>query len=264
MNNKLSRLSLAAMTCGALCLATAQVHAQSGTLGNTQNPSDPTYGTGAAGSSASGGMSNSMGSPSGANNSAYGNSNLAPLPTEPTSAGYTYGSDNSSRYSWIPYTTAGFIGIGLGNGSIDQDCVAGQTCDDPGGAINIYTGGMFTPYLGMQLGYFRLDDTDRNGGTTKISGVNISLIGVAPLGTQFSLVGRVGGTYGWTDITAGAGVPVATGEEKGFVPAFGAGVSWDFNRNMSLTLDWDRHQLKYPGGDKENTDIATIGLKYRF
>lgn len=198
--NSISRMSMTAITCGALCLMSPQVRAQTG----------------------------------------------------------------STAYSWIPYTTAGFIGLGLGNADIDADCLIGQPCDDPGGAVSLYTGGMFTPYVGMQLGYFRLDDADRNGGRTKVSGVNISLLGVAPLGPQFSLVGRIGGTYGWTDVTAGLGVPVAVGDESGFVPAFGAGVSWDFHRNMSLTFDWDRHNLKYADGDKRNTDIATIGIKWRF
>ncbi|MGC4061511.1 MAG: hypothetical protein QM749_11985 [Aquabacterium sp.] len=45
---------------------------------------------------------------------------------------------------------------------------------------------------------------------------------------------------------------------------YGAGLSWDFTRNWSATLDWDRHHLKYAGDQKENTDVATIGLKYRF
>jgi OOP family OmpA-OmpF porin len=265
MMKQYSRISLAAMTCGAL-LASAQVHAQSSGLDTPRNPTSPVYGvdagTGAAG--ASGGMSNSMGGTNSAAPDSYSNSssnNLQPLPTEPTGSGYN---STGSRYSWIPYTTSGYIGLGLGNGKIDVDCVPGLSCEDPEGAVSIYTGGMFNPYFGLQLGYFRLDDTERNGGKTKISGVNIGLVGVAPLGTQFSLVGRVGGTYGWTEVTVGTGVLSVTGEEKGFVPSFGAGLSWDFSRNISATIDWDRHNLKYPGGDKRNTDIATIGLKYRF
>lgn len=237
---KLSRISFAAMSCCVLGLATGFAHAQS------QPPS--------------GGLDTSLSTQPSASTSASGAS-YTPLPTEPTGAGYA----GQSRYSWIPYTTAGYIGLSVGNGSLDTRCIPGTSCDDPRGAVNLYTGGMFTPYFGVQLGYFRLGDADRNGGKTKVSGANISLVGLVPLAPNFSLVGRAGGTYGWTEVSAGVGgVTLATGKEEAFVPAYGAGISWDFHPNWSATLDWDRHHLKYAGDDRKNTDIATVGLKYRF
>ena len=154
--------------------------------------------------------------------------------------------------------------MGIGNGKLNTACAPGQSCDDPNGAVSIYTGGMFSPYFGIQLGYFQLGNANRNGDTTKVSGVNLVLTGVAPLGSQFSLVGRLGGTYGWTKTSVGFGVPAASGDANGFGASYGAGLSWDFTRNWSATLDWDRHHLKYAGDQKENTDVATIGLKYRF
>lgn len=191
-------------------------------------------------------------------------SSMTPLPTEPTAAGYGSSSAGQTRESWLPYTTAGYIGLSLGNGKLDSNCVAGQACDDPSGAVHLYTGGMFTPFLGIQLGYFRLGDTDRNGGTIKISGANLVLTGVAPLAPTFSLVGRVGGTYGWTETSVGVGVPAAAGDRTGFGASYGAGLSWDFTRNWSATLDWDRHHLKFAGDERKKLDVATIGLKYRF
>ena len=182
---------------------------------------------------------------------------------EPTAPGYT-SNTYGSRESWIPYTTSGYVGLSFGNGHINQDCVNGQSCDDPTGAVHVFTGGMFNPYFGVQLGYFRLGDSDRNGGTTKISGVNLVLTGVAPLGYNFSLVGRVGGTYGWTEETVGAGVIAPSGKENGFGAAYGVGLGWDFSRNWSATLDWDRHHLKYANNEHDNTDIVTVGFKYRF
>jgi OOP family OmpA-OmpF porin len=264
---KLSRLSFATLALGALCVASpfaqAQNQAQPGALGNPQDPTNPSYGTSPNG--AGGGMSGTMGTTGGAsaaNDAGAPYGTMQTLPSEPTGSGYT----GKSRYSWIPYTTAGFVGVSIGNGALDDvPCVASRSCDDPGGAVSVYTGGMFTPYIGLQLGYFRLNDFDRNGGKFKISGANISLVGIAPLGTNFSLVGRLGGTYGWTEVTAGAGVVTVTGKEEEFVPAYGVGVSWDFHPNWSATLDWDRHHLKFAGVDeKKKTDIATIGLKYRF
>lgn len=193
------------------------------------------------------------------------NNTPQPLPTEPTSAGYMSNSGaGHSSTSWLPYTTSGYVGLSLGNAKLDTDCVAGFSCDDPKGAFQVYTGGMMSPYFGVQLGYLQVDDTDRNGGTTKVSGANIVLLGVAPLGPTFSLLGRVGGTYGWTKTSVGALVPAPSGNRNGFGPSFGAGVSWDFDRNWSLTADWDRHHLKFAGDEKRNVDVATLGIKYRF
>lgn len=191
---------------------------------------------------------------------------MQPLPMEPTRAGYSSNSSSGyeARDSWIPYTTAGYVGIAVGNGKIHTDCIAGQTCDDPDWAASIYTGGMFSPYLGLQFGYLQLGEAERNGGLTKVRGVNLALTGLVPLGTNFSLVGRLGGTYGWTETSVGPGVPVASGDKNGFGVSYGAGLSWDFNRNWSVTLDWDRHRLKFAGDVTKNTDIAGIGIKYRF
>jgi len=180
-----------------------------------------------------------------------------PLPTEPTSAG-------PSKSSWMPYTTSGYVGLSVGNAKLDTDCVAGLNCDDPKSNFHVYTGGMFSPYLGLQVGYLYLNNADRNGGTTKVSGANLVLVGVAPLSQTFSLLGRIGGTYGWTKTSVGALVPAPSGDRNGFGPSFGAGVSWDFNRNWSLTADWDRHKLKFAGDEKKNVDVATLGIKYRF
>ena len=203
-----------------------------------------------------------MGATSGDGAASRYSTDLSTLPNEPTAAGP--GAGYGSGYSWLPYTTSGYVGLSIGAADIDSSCAPGTQCDDPDGAIHIFTGGMFNPNFGLQLGYFRLNDADRNGGKTKISGVNLVLTGIAPLTNTFSLVGRVGGTYGWTDVSAAPGVVTATGDETGFGAAYGVGVAWDFNRNWSVTLHWDRHHLKFPGDDKKNTDIATIGFKYRF
>jgi len=41
-------------------------------------------------------------------------------------------------------------------------------------------------------------------------------------------------------------------------------LSFDFDRNWSATLDWERHQLKFEGSDRKDVDLTTLGIKYRF
>ncbi len=191
-------------------------------------------------------------------------------PYGPTSAGtssYASGSSayyDSNRYSWMPFTTSGYVGFGLGNGKLNTTCVAGLECADPDGAFHIYTGGMFSQWAGIELGYTQLDGADRNGGTTKVKGLSLLLTAGVPLGDYFDAHIKAGGTYGWTKVTAAAGVPIATGSENGFGWSYGAGLAWNFSRNWGLTVDWDRHHLKFVGDDKQDVDVATLGLRYRF
>lgn len=172
---------------------------------------------------------------------------------------------SSSSSSWLPYTTSGYIGLSVGSAKLNTDCAAGLSCGDPNGSFQIYSGGMFSPYFGVQLGYLQLRDADRNDGTTKVSGANVVLLGVAPLGSTVSLLGRIGGTYGWTKTSVGLlALTTPSGSRNGFGPSIGAGLSLDFSRNWSLTADFDRHHLKFAGDEKKNVDVAMLGVKYRF
>lgn len=180
------------------------------------------------------------------------------------STSYGATSSDSNRYSWIPYTTSGYFGISGNRAKLNTDCIVGENCNDPKTGVSVYTGGMFSPYFGLELGYFHLGDADRNGGTTKVQGADLELTGLLPLGNNFSLLGRAGGVYGWTDTSADPSVAIDTGKAKGFGWTAGAGLSWDFNRSWSLVAGWDRYRLKYAGDVKRNTDVTSLGLRYRF
>lgn len=168
------------------------------------------------------------------------------------------------RYSWLPYTTSGYVGASIGQGELNTSCVPGLSCEDPDTSGKIYTGGMFNPYLGMELGYIQWGDADRNGGTQKARGVNAMLTGFVPLGPMFTLVGKVGATYGFTKSKPVVGLVAPSGSEDAFALAYGAGLSFDFTRNWSATLDWERHDLKFAGEGRKDVDLTTVGLKYRF
>ncbi|RZI84480.1 MAG: porin family protein [Rubrivivax sp.] len=188
-----------------------------------------------------------------------------PLPSEPTAVGYNSGPTVSDvRYSWLPYTTSGYVGGAVGAGKVDTTCVAGQTCEDPDTSGKVYTGGMFNPFLGVELGFVQWADAARNGGNVSARGVNAMLTGFVPLGTMFTLVGKVGTTYGWTKTTLGPGVVAPSGSVNGFGLAYGAGASFELNRNWSITLDWERHNLKFKNNDRQDVDLTSLGLKYRF
>lgn len=245
----------ASIALAALALIMSQAHAQ-----NPYTPSTP------QGMTQSGAVMENVPStatpsmtPTGTTSDSYRN-NWQTLPNEPTNAGNSSG----NHESWIPYTSAGYVGLSVGKGTLNTDCVAGQSCGNPNSAFTFYTGGMFSPNGGVQLGYLQLQNASRNGGKTEVKGLNLTLVGALPLSPSFSLLGRLGGTYGWTTTSIGTGVPAPAGKAKGVGAAYGVGASWNFNPNWSLTVDWDRHHLKYAGNVKRDTDVAALGVKYNF
>jgi hypothetical protein len=196
--------------------------------------------------------------------SASSSSSDMALPSEPTGAGYSSSRYDPNRQSWIPYTTNGYVTIAYGGGDFgDLDCATGFECDNPDWAAKINTGGMLNEWIGLELGYFHTGNADHNGGEARARGVNLSLTGFLPLNYGFSLMAKVGGTYGMTKLSGtAAGTP--RGSEEGFGVSYGAGLSFDFNPNWSLTLEWERHNLKFAGDDDRNVDLATVGVRYRF
>lgn len=229
------------------------------TTGASSYDPAPSSGSSSTGGSArSGGMSGSMGA------GTSGSSSDMALPSEPTGAGYSSSRYDPNRQSWIPYTTNGYVTIAYGGGDFgDLDCATGFECDNPDWAAKINTGGMLNEWIGLELGYFHTGNADHNGGEARARGVNLSLTGFLPLNYGFSLMAKVGGTYGMTKLSGtAAGTP--SGSEEGFGVSYGAGLSFDFNPNWSLTLEWERHNLKFAGDDDRNVDLATVGVRYRF
>lgn len=165
--------------------------------------------------------------------------------------------------SWIPYTSNGYFGANLGRSDYGGRCIGGFECDRRDWAGKIYLGGMVSPYVGVEVGYAHLGDSERNGGRLRAQGLNLSLVGHLPVGQTFDVFGKVGTTYGWTDTDAAAGTGVNTGSERGFGVSYGAGLAFNLSRNWAAVLEWDRTRYRFADG-RENVDLYSAGVKYRF
>ena len=128
--------------------------------------------------------------------------------------------------------------------------------------FKVLAGGWFTRGFGMEGGYFHLGDVDRNGGKMKAQGANLSLVGAFPVGDTFSILGKVGAQYAWTDTTSG--VPGArTGKQNDLGLSLGAGMQFDFTPSMAMRLEWDRYRVKYVG-QRVDADLYSVGFAYKF
>lgn len=172
---------------------------------------------------------------------------------------------DASRQSWLPYTNNGYIGLNVGRPKYSTSCGSAVfNCDDPSAAANVYVGGMFNSFLGAELGYLHMGDADRAGGTTRAQGVNLSLVGRIPVGSMFSVFGKLGTTYGRTRTEAMAGSGITGGKDSGWGGSYGVGASIDFTNNWSAVLEWQRHRFHFAGDQRDYVRTTSLGAKYRF
>ena len=153
---------------------------------------------------------------------------------------------------------AGQSDFSLGNG------LGGFPSDKHDTVYNFYTGSYFSQYFGAELGYTHFGKITRAGGDTKAEGINLSVVGRMPLSPQFSLLGKLGTTYGRTDVSSIPGTGIASGSESGFGLSYGLGAEYLFSPQLSGVLQYDEHRLKFAGGDRDTVSATTLGLRYRF
>lgn len=167
--------------------------------------------------------------------------------------------------SLLPSARHSYLGLNLGRSHYNLHC--GSTsflCDDTDNSVQVYAGTMVHNFWGVELGYLNMGRIDRAGGDTRAQGLNLSLVGKAPLGRSFGLFGKVGTTYGRTETSTRTGSGVAAGTERGFGLSYGAGVSYDFTPRLSATLQWDSHDFRFAGSGRDPVRSTSLGLQYRY
>lgn len=168
-----------------------------------------------------------------------------------------------SGRSYIPYTASGYAGFAIGRADYRLDCATGFSCDNTTHVGKAYLGGMFNPWLGVELGYIRFGSVGRNDGRTRAHGLNLALVGNVPIVDQFSVFGKLGTTYSRTSTTASPFALTPTGGDSGWGPAFGVGLRWKFSRQASAVLEWERHRLHF-ADDKADAHATLLGVRWEF
>ncbi len=117
---------------------------------------------------------------------------------------------------------------------------------------------------GVEVSYADFGSVTRYGGSTKVDGINFSLIGRLPLGDSFNLLGKLGTTYSRTNVSTDSANSNLSGSERGFDWAYGVGGEYKFNANWGATLQYAEHFVKYPTTGSERISSTTLGARYYY
>lgn len=158
-----------------------------------------------------------------------------------------------------------YIGLNVGQSDFSLGSGTGLFASESRDtAYSIYAGTYFNYNLGLEFGYTDFGRVNRGGGSTRADGLGLSLVGKLPLGDAFNLLGKVGTTYGRTNVSSQPGSGIAAGDESGFGLSYGVGAEYAFNPQWSAVLQYDAQDLNFIGGSRERLSITTLGLRYRF
>ena len=147
----------------------------------------------------------------------------------------------------------------------------------------IFGGYQFHPNFAVEGGYFDLGkfsygfDTTRAGppattgtftGDTRVRGLNLDLVGIAPVTDRFSVFGRVGAAYAQTRASfasTGNVLPnTSSTSSNGTNLKMGVGLQYAITEALSLRAELERYRINDPVRNRGYVDMASLGLIYRF
>jgi len=165
--------------------------------------------------------------------------------------------------------TGGLLGAGLATTSI--------TDDERDTGYKIFGGYQFNKNFAVEAGYFDLGRfsftaTTAPAGTLtgnfKVRGLNLDAVGILPITERFSAFGRVGVQYAKTrDSFAGTGAVLVANpnpSERDTNYKYGLGLQYDFTPSLGVRVEGERYRINDGIGGKENVDLVSVGLVYRF
>lgn len=165
--------------------------------------------------------------------------------------------------------TSSLLGAGFATTSIKDDN------RDTG--YKVFGGYQINKNFALEGGYFDLGQfgftatavpTGTLNGRIKLRGLNLDLVGIAPLTDRFSVFGRVGVNHAQArDSFIGTGAvhvlnPNPTKRDTNY--KFGLGVQYDFTEALAMRVEGERYRINDAVGNKGDINLISAGLVYRF
>ena len=142
-----------------------------------------------------------------------------------------------------------YAGAGVGQMSVDSDTDLDGTplsFDDSDTAFRIFGGWQFNENFGLEAGYidggsasetFNIEGTDVDV-DIDVSGFDLMLRGVLPIGDSFFAFAQVGGIFWDADFAASADGETVSDSDSGEDLAYGAGIGFNFSENAGVRAEY--------------------------
>lgn len=174
----------------------------------------------------------------------------------------TPGSGGASAYDGAIHS---YVGLSAGRADFSMGSGTGLFgFEDHSTAYSLHVGSHLNQNLAFEAGYTDFGDVDRGGGRTQAEGVNLSVVGKLPVGSGFSLMGKLGTTYARTRVSSVPGSGIEAGRENRFAWAYGLGAEMVLSPEWSAVLQYEGHRLKFAGGVRDRINVGSLGLRFRF
>ena len=141
----------------------------------------------------------------------------------------------------------------------------------------LFGGYQFNRYFALEGGYFDLGkfsfmaDTLPAGtlrGEYKFRGVNLDAVGTLPITGKLSALARVGVNYAETrDTFSGTGALAGINlnpSQRDTNYKYGLGLKYDLTQHLALQLEAERYRVNDAVGSRNNVDLFSLGLVFRF
>ena len=170
-----------------------------------------------------------------------------------------------------------YVGFSAGQADVDESMVIpglidpGGRVDGKDGAFKLFGGYQFNPNFALEAAAVDLGDVSYSGfftgtpggtvtgGRVQNSGLNLSAVGVLPLGERFVLFGKAGMFLWYSEATDVTGGVAFYSEEDGADLSLGLGASVALSQRVSLRAEWERFDMS-----NVDVDLVTVGVAFRF
>jgi OOP family OmpA-OmpF porin len=171
-----------------------------------------------------------------------------------------------------------YVGFSAGQADVEESMVIPELIDPGGrvdgkdGAFKLFGGYQFTPNFALEAAFVDLGDVSYSGsftgnlgavpvtgGRIQNSGINLSAVGVVPLGQRFVFFGKVGMFLWYSEASDVTGGFAFYSEEDGADLSVGLGASVALGQRVSLRAEWERFDMS-----NTDVDLVTVGFAFRF
>lgn len=176
---------------------------------------------------------------------------------------------NSSGNSYSGTIAPGASYIALNAGTSDLSRPVGSFSlfggQQQGQAYGVAIGNYVTGQnYGYEVGYADFGSVTRYGGSTKVDGIVLNMLGRLPVGANINLLGKVGTTYSRTNVSTDTANSSLAGSQNGFDWSYGLGVELMLTPQWGATLQYAEHFVSYPATGSERISSTTLGARFYF